>query len=688
MSNKVILKDSEQAHKAVVTSQQKQIVALYEKWADKMAAQAKKYASSKNPSAALKAQQIAQLEGALRKAGEQTANAVNSLVKQNMVQAAQAVVDSNVDWMKSLGFPEDGISAAFSSVPTDIMRNIITGQIYEGGWSLSKSIWSDNEDTLSKAYQVVAGGIAENKSVHDIAKDLEQFVSPSAKKPWNYTFESVDKVTGEKKTYRVYPKKVDYNAQRLARTLSQHAYQQTMVAVNKDNPFVQKIKWHSTGSRVCPICKARDGKVYPKDQVPMDHPNGMCILEPVYDKDVNQRLADWVNGKEDPSIQNYAQKLGFVDSGATSKKITMAGGESYTREQLLAMDDYKLFDNLMMDDWFGLDPGDFIDPVTGELSRAKMVQQVNSLFGVKVQKPKVALTSANFAEKYGTSSGAKFNYWYSKLSIEAQSEAMKLKTESGLTWQKWYEAYIYKPKLGKAPKVAKVAQPAKTSTPSVTEWIAKAMKQTERHTLSTEKDNFKAMNKEQTDGLITYTGSSYESMNGYLRYLAAGMSPDEAREVADLSDSEYDAMLNAIAGLKKVASKEDLVLRRGTDLGDLAGLMQGDFMTNKSSLYGKSAEELNKMFAGHVGTYSGFTSTSSIYDRGFDGDVEVVLYAPKGTQGSSVMSISEYGTGEGEFLLNAGTQVRVVKVEQSDWHKDSSIRVYMEIVGVNPPKLS
>lgn len=686
--SKVSLKDAEKAHKAVVTSQQKQIVALYEKWADKMAKEAKKYAGAKNPSSALKAQQITQLEGALRKAGQQVANAVNNSVQQSMIRAAQSVVDNNAEWMKKLGFPEDGISAAFSSVPTEIVQNIITGQVYEGGWSLAKSIWSDSEDTLSKAYEMVAGGIAENKSVYDIAKDLEQFVSPSAKKPWNYTFESVDKVTGEKKTYHVYPKQVDYNAQRLARTLSQHAYQQTMVAVNKDNPFVQKIKWHSTGSRVCPICKARDGKIYPKDQVPMDHPNGMCILEPVYDGDVNQRLADWVNGKEDPAIQNYAQKLGLASSDAKSKKIMMADGESYTREQLLKMDDEELFSNLLMDDIFGLDPGDFIDPLTGEISHEKLVSQVNSLFGVKVQKPKVALTSANFAEKYGTSSGAKFNYWYSKLSIEAQSEVMKLKTESGLTWQKWYETYIYKPKPGKAAKVAKVVQPAKTSTPSVTEWIAKAMKQTERHMLSTEKNNFKLMSKEQTDGLITYTGSSYESMNGYLRYLASGASSDEARELAGLSDSEYRAMLNAIAGLKKVASKEDLVLRRGTDLGDLAGLMQGDFMTNKSSLYGKSVEELNKMFAGHIGTYSGFTSTSSIYDRGFDGDVEVVLYAPKGTQGSSVMSISEYGTGEGEFLLNAGTQVRVIKVEQSDWHKDSSIRVYMEIIGVNPPKLS
>lgn len=685
--SKVSLKDAEEAHKAVITSQQKQIAALYEKWADEMAKEAKKYAGSKNPSAALKAQQITQLEGALRKAGQQVANSVNNSVQQSMVRAAQSVVDDNAEWMKKLGFPEDGISAAFSSVPTEIVQNIITGQVYEGGWSLAKSIWGDNEDTLSKAYEMVAGGIAENKSVYDIAKDLERYVRPSAKKPWNYTFKSVDKVTGKGKTYRVYPKKVDYNAQRLARTLSQHAYQQTMVAVNKDNPLVQKIKWHSTGSRVCPICMERNGRLYDKNEVPMDHPNGMCILESVYDKDTNKRLADWVNGKSDPALDKYAQKLGMASSDAKDKKIAMAGGEYYTREQLLAMGDYELFYNLTADDWFGLDPGDFVDPITGEPSRAKMVQQVNSMFGITVQKPSVASASINFAEKYGTSSGAKFNYWYSKLSTEARSEVMKLKTESGLTWQKWYEKYIYKPKPGQAPKTKKTAT-KKSPKPSVAGWIDKAKGQTEKHMLSTEESNFASMSEEQKNGLIMYTGSSYQSMNGYLRYLAAGMSSGEAREKSDLSDGEYNAMLSAIAGLKKVASKEDLVLRRGTDLGDLAGLMQGDFRTNKSSLYGKSAEELNKMFAGHTGTYSGFTSTSSIYDRGFGGDVEVILYAPKGTQGSSVMSISEYGTGEGEFLLNAGTQVRVLKVEQSDRHKDSNIRVYMEIIGVDPPKLS
>lgn len=434
MSNKVTLKDAEQAHKAVVTSQQKQIAALYVKWADEMAAQAKKYTSSKNPSAALKAQQITQLEGALRKAGEQTANAVNNSVKQSMVRAAQSVVDNNAEWMKKLGFPENGISAAFSSVPTEIVQNIITGQVYEGGWSLAKSIWSDSEDTLSKAYQMVAGGIAENKSVYDIAKDLEQFVSPSAKKPWNYTFEGVDKVTGQKKTYHVYPKQVDYNAQRLARTLSQHAYQQTMVAVNKDNPFVQKIKWHSTGSRVCPICKARDGKIYPKDQVPMDHPNGMCILEPVYDKDVNQRLADWVNGKEDPSLDAYVKKFGpnvidtmkalprdkkYIEKPFEYREmpdyVRSHGKEVYDKSVKSLTKRYKMS----------------VDEVQQKLDRAFASMVSNSDFGMHVSSDSLikALRSGSFKSQHesGTSGG----YFNPKMRLRFENSMFNVPIKNG-----------------------------------------------------------------------------------------------------------------------------------------------------------------------------------------------------------------------------------------------------------------
>ena len=48
-----------------------------------------------------------------------------------------------------------------SSVPDDVVRNLLTGQIYDSGWSLSSRIWGDNENTLKDIYQVMAKGLTE-----------------------------------------------------------------------------------------------------------------------------------------------------------------------------------------------------------------------------------------------------------------------------------------------------------------------------------------------------------------------------------------------------------------------------------------------------------------------------------------------------------------------------------------------
>ena len=58
----------------------------------------------------------------------------------------------------------------------------------------------------------------------------------------------------------------------------------------------------------------------------------------------------------------------------------------------------------------------------------------------------------------------------------------------------------------------------------------------------------------------------------------------------------------------------------------------------------------------------------------------MVLYAPGNTAASSIMGISQFGTGEGETLLNADTTIKILKVEESDGHKNSKIRVFAEIL--------
>lgn len=225
------------------------------------------------------------------------------MIINNMSLVASAVVENNQDFLKMLGFDDALVGSSYLYVPADIIAEITSGKIYEGKWTLSKAIWGDNEQKLKEIDYIVAKGIAENKGAYDLAKDLESYVNPSAKKTWEWS--------------KVYPgtrKVIDYNAQRLARTLVSHAYAESFVRTTKNNPFIEAYQWLTSNSdRVCQICIERAENdeyglgpgIYPKDKLPLDHPNGMCTFDAVMTDslmDISDKLADWVNGDGDPEL--------------------------------------------------------------------------------------------------------------------------------------------------------------------------------------------------------------------------------------------------------------------------------------------------------------------------------------------------------------------------------------------------
>ena len=302
--NPLIFKDADKVKDAILASQKKEIIKLYNEWAAEIGERAKYYSHKSASSYAVAERQMKELMKQMEATSQQVANEVYKGVKNNIYLVADSVVQQNNEWLKSLGFENNIIDAAFNYVPDDIVQKLITGQIYNEGWSLSKRIWSDNEDTMKQAYQLVAGGMAQNKSIYEIARELEKYVQPGAKKPWNLK---------DKDGRRIYPKQVDYNAQRLGRTLVQHGYQQSFVATTKKNPFITDYIWRSNGSRVCELCSARDGQHFSKDDLPMDHPNGMCTMEPNVNENLVDDLANWFNEPDGtyPEIDEFAKNFGY-----------------------------------------------------------------------------------------------------------------------------------------------------------------------------------------------------------------------------------------------------------------------------------------------------------------------------------------------------------------------------------------
>lgn len=388
----LLFENAAKAKNAIVASQQKEIAKLYDDWANDIADRAKFYSHKTNASAPLSERYYKELYSQMKATSQMVSDEIAGIIKGNMYTIADSVVADNVKWLQSFGFSEDGLNAAFSYVPHDVVQMLVTGQVYQGGWNLSQRIWSDNQQTQKDIYQIMARGLAENKSIYNIAKDLESYVKPGAAKAWNPILAMRNTKTGEIEYKRIYKSQVDYNAQRLARTLAQHTYQQSFIATTKDNPFITEYIWHSNGSRVCPLCADRDGKHFKKDELPMDHPNGMCTMEPAVAEDMVDQLADWFNSPDGtyPEIDAFAGNFGY---------------------------------------------------------EAKAVKSV-----------------IDFVNKYGMSTKSP-SAWFNSLNQIQKAEAKALKDASGLTWNKWYEQYVYAGGTNQA--TAKVVQTAAQSVDDV-----------------------------------------------------------------------------------------------------------------------------------------------------------------------------------------------------------------------------
>ena len=251
------------------------------------------------PSDALRKEYLNKLQGQINAALKQIEKDVDKSVRSSMTSVATATVKDAQSFAQGVGLSVQG---SYSHVPMDIVQSVASGQLYEGNWSLSKALWLNTKDTQKGVQGIVAKGIIENKSAYDIAKDLEKYVDPGARKPWDWG--------------KVYPgcrRVIDYNAQRLARTMVSHAYQQAFVRTTQNNPFVTKYQWEASNSeRTCQLCMDRDGLYFSKDDLPLDHPNGMCTYVAVIEDDMNaiaDRLADWANGAEDSALDDWAKDM-------------------------------------------------------------------------------------------------------------------------------------------------------------------------------------------------------------------------------------------------------------------------------------------------------------------------------------------------------------------------------------------
>ena len=659
VGNSLIFKDSEAAKLAIMDSQKKEIAALYESWTDEIGERAKYYSHKSTASAPLSERYYRELQKQLRETSQQVSNEVYGIIKNNTYAVADAVVADNVKWLEQFGFSAKGLNAAFSYVPDSVVRNLFTGQIYDSGWSLSSRIWGDNEDTLKEIYKVMAGGLAQQKPIYEIAKDLEKYVRPSAAKPWNLVAPDGRKI---------YPKQIDYNAQRLARTLVQHGYQQSFVATTQKNPFITEYIWRSNGSRVCDLCKARDGVHYKKTELLMDHPNGMCTMEPVVADDMIDQLADWFNSPDGtyPEIDAFAGNFGyqasktgtvqdFISKYGMSSKSPSAWFNSLTQIQKAEAKVLKDQSGLTWNEWYekNIYNGD-----GSNLGGKKKIQAFSDV-------------QEKYLKPYGFTKDKMpydFDDWSHKVSYEQASEILK---SMGTSWSdphpyqqlmKFYNQHLTDKNfvMKTATTTKKVASTTKTVGAQFDSaaW-REAIRRNNLRTMETWCDDWlRAISSAERNGVEVYTGSAYIDMNKYLR--------------GQRSTTSYaEEIKQATAALKKASLPEEVIVRRGSDYNMLREL-------------GIDISEANKdKFVGAIVTEKGFLSTSPAFGGGFGGDIEYVIKVPQGSQAMYVDTISRH-RGEEELLINRGGKYIVEDVE-FDRYGDVK-KIYMTLKNLKGPK--
>lgn len=303
------LVNAEQTRMVISAQQQREIQQLYSNASAKIATEIERLKLKDNVSSVMRTEYLNMLGRQLEEQMLVISRGTQVIIENGMLKTSEAVVADMVAYNRSLGITLQGL---YSHVPTDVVASIVSGQVYDGNWTLSRALWRDVNKHQSDIERIIAQGVAQNQSVYDIAKALEKYVDPAARKDWSWG--------------KVYPgssRVVDYNAQRLARTMVSHSYQQSFVRTTQKNPFFIGYRWLTANSgHVCPLCIERSEAdeyglgegVFPKDELPLDHPNGECTFEAVTEMDTDEMidaLVNWAHGEENEELDEYARDLGF-----------------------------------------------------------------------------------------------------------------------------------------------------------------------------------------------------------------------------------------------------------------------------------------------------------------------------------------------------------------------------------------
>lgn len=633
---KMVFETAENTRLAVTAETQKQLRNNFNKLALDMEKKSKALENKTNISSQMKKEYLDDFSKDIRKESKTIFKKLQGKIENDMGSVAMGAVVDMDEWCKHAGI---SMGTALHNIPMQTVQNVANGKVYGGDWTLSKAIWGCDQKVAKDINTIVSNGIAANMSAYDIAKDLEKYVDPSAKKDWAWN--------------KVYPgtsKRIDYNAQRLARTMVNHAYQQSTVQACKQNPFVTGVEWISAcTNRTCDLCLSRHKHVFSKNDVPLDHPNGMCTLVAYIEKnmdDISNELADWANGKPNEELDEWNANL----HGGTLEKTTVF---SNLQKKYLGKYGYSP-DNMPTDftEWsHKLDSDD-----KSELLAIKNMNQAEHPF-------------------------QELNKWYDKyLSEDNLEPKITFEPYAKSDAKKLYGVKGNKNKIGGtfSPDDYSQARKDKALWSYNMEEIDDALRPT------TSKTWIDAAIEERQGGYYYTAGSGH--MN---RPLRQGLD-------WDYEDSRGASHIKGLTDMiDKTTYNQDVWLQRGVDSGGSKSFLHLDSSDDIYSAM-SNVDKLKHKLVGNVYTDDAFLSCGAAKGKGFNDTVIYNIYCPKGTKMIYAEPFSSYGNGDGlnwdgiskqssfgsefEVILQRGSSFRITDVKTNG----DKIFIDMEVVAQEP----
>lgn len=254
-------------------------------------------------------------------------------------QAAKDLSDTNKQMMQLLmgdGYQQikDQVDKLVDIVNADTVEQLIRGKVYEDRKGLDKRLWSCTNTSGEKIEDAVASCMAEGMSAADMAENLKEFAM-GGHHTWSRN--KIREKLGSGYA-RKYSSGLDYESLRLARTTITHQAQIETINTKRVNPYMGGVKWHSNheAGRTCDLCNSRDGHIFivDKEDIPLDHPNGACWLEPVWmingkeatPEEIAKDMKAWANGEKNSGAMNKIPEykgLGGTKAPAKSIKKTI-----------------------------------------------------------------------------------------------------------------------------------------------------------------------------------------------------------------------------------------------------------------------------------------------------------------------------------------------------------------------------